>query len=292
MIRSMTGFGRSEIATEQRKIIIEMKAVNHRYSDINIKMPKKLSIFEALMRSQLKQQVQRGKIDIFVTYEDYTEQNVTLKYNEELAAEYMKYLKQMGDTFQLDKDVKISSLAKMPDVFTLEESNIDEEEIQKQLEEAFGLAIKDFIITREKEGEHLKQDLLKKLEGMLESVCYIEERSPVLIQNYREKLEAKVKELLGNSNFDEGRIMTEVVLYADKICVDEEIVRLKSHITNMIQLLNEGGFIGRKLDFIAQEMNREANTILSKMNDISIVNKAIDLKTDIEKVREQIQNIE
>lgn len=288
----MTGFGRSEIATEQRKIIIEMKAVNHRYSDINIKMPKKLSIFEALMRSQLKQQVQRGKIDIFVTYEDYTEQNVTLKYNEELAAEYMKYLKQMGDTFQLDKDVKISSLAKMPDVFTLEESNIDEEEIQKQLEEAFGLAIKDFIITREKEGEHLKQDLLKKLEGMLESVCYIEERSPVLIQNYREKLEAKVKELLGNSNFDEGRIMTEVVLYADKICVDEEIVRLKSHITNMIQLLNEGGFIGRKLDFIAQEMNREANTILSKMNDISIVNKAIDLKTDIEKVREQIQNIE
>ena len=222
----MTGFGRSEIATEQRKIIIEMKAVNHRYSDINIKMPKKLSIFEALMRSQLKQQVQRGKIDIFVTYEDYTEQNVTLKYNEELAAEYMKYLKQMGDTFQLDKDVKISSLAKMPDVFTLEESNIDEEEIQKQLEEAFGLAIKDFIITREKEGEHLKQDLLKKLEGMLESVCYIEERSPVLIQNYREKLEAKVKELLGNSNFDEGRIMTEVVLYADKICVDEEIVRV------------------------------------------------------------------
>ncbi|MBQ4522398.1 MAG: YicC family protein [Lachnospiraceae bacterium] len=292
MIRSMTGFGRSEIATEQRKIIIEMKAVNHRYSDVNIKMPKKLSIFETSMRSLLKQQVQRGKIDIFVTYEDYTEQNVTLKYNEELAAEYMKYLMQMSDTFQLDKDVKISALAKMPDVFTLEESNIDEEEIQKQLEEAFRLAIKDFIITREKEGEHLKQDLLKKLEGMLEGVCYIEERSPVLIQAYREKLEAKVKELLGNSNFDESRVMTEVVLYADKICVDEEIVRLKSHITNMVHLLKEGGFIGRKLDFIAQEMNREANTILSKMNDISIVNTAIDLKTDIEKVREQIQNIE
>ena len=292
MIRSMTGFGRSEIATEQRKIIIEMKAVNHRYSDVNIKMPKKLSIFETSMRSLLKQQVQRGMIDIFVTYEDYTEQNVTLKYNEELAAEYMKYLMQMSDTFQLDKDVKISALAKMPDVFTLEESNIDEEEIQKQLEEAFRLAIKDFIITREKEGEHLKQDLLKKLEGMLEGVCYIEERSPVLIQAYREKLEAKVKELLGNSNFDESRVMTEVVLYADKICVDEEIVRLKSHITNMVHLLKEGGFIGRKLDFIAQEMNREANTILSKMNDISIVNTAIDLKTDIEKVREQIQNIE
>ena len=292
MIRSMTGFGRSEIATEQRKIIIEMKAVNHRYSDVNIKMPKTLSIFEASMRSLLKQQVQRGKIDIFVTYEDYTEQNVTLKYNEELAAEYMKYLMQMSDTFQLDKDVKISALAKMPDVFTLEESNIDEEEIQKQLEEAFRLAIKDFVITREKEGEHLKQDLLKKLEGMLEGVCYIEERSPALIRVYREKLEAKVKELLGNSNFDESRIMTEVVLFADKICVDEEIVRLKSHITNMVHLLNEGGFIGRKLDFIAQEMNREANTILSKMNDISIVNTAIELKTDIEKVREQIQNIE
>lgn len=292
MIRSMTGFGRSEVATEKRKIIIEMKAVNHRYSDINIKMPKKLSIFESFLRNQLKQQVQRGKVDIFVTCEDDTEQNISLKYNEELAAEYVKYFKKMGDTFQLDHKVKISDLAKMPDVFVLEDSTTDEEEIQKQLEEAFRLAIDDFIITREKEGEHLKQDLLKKLEGMLEGVCYIEERSPELIRAYREKLESKVKELLGNSNFDDSRIMTEVVLFADKICVDEETVRLKSHITNMVQLLNEGDFVGRKLDFIAQEMNREANTILSKMNDISIVNKAIDLKTDIEKVREQIQNIE
>lgn len=288
----MTGFGRSEVATEKRKIIIEMKAVNHRYSDINIKMPKKLSIFESFLRNQLKQQVQRGKVDIFVTCEDDTEQNISLKYNEELAAEYVKYFKKMGDTFQLDHKVKISDLAKMPDVFVLEDSTTDEEEIQKQLEEAFRIAIDDFIITREKEGEHLKQDLLKKLEGMLEGVCYIEERSPELIRAYREKLESKVKELLGNSNFDDSRIMTEVVLFADKICVDEETVRLKSHITNMVQLLNEGGFVGRKLDFIAQEMNREANTILSKMNDISIVNKAIDLKTDIEKVREQIQNIE
>lgn len=288
----MTGFGRSEVATEKRKIIIEMKAVNHRYSDINIKMPKKLSIFESFLRNQLKQQVQRGKVDIFVTCEDDTEQNIFLKYNEELAAEYVKYFKKMGDTFQLDHKVKISDLAKMPDVFVLEDGTTDEEEIQKQLEEAFRLAIDDFIITREKEGEHLKQDLLKKLEGMLEGVSYIEERSPELIRAYREKLESKVKELLGNSNFDDSRIMTEVVLFADKICVDEETVRLKSHITNMVQLLNEGGFVGRKLDFIAQEMNREANTILSKMNDISIVNKAIDLKTDIEKVREQIQNIE
>lgn len=288
----MTGFGRSEVATEKRKIIIEMKAVNHRYSDINIKMPKKLSIFESFLRNQLKQQVQRGKVDIFVTCEDDTEQNISLKYNEELAAEYVKYFKKMGDTFQLDHKVKISDLAKMPDVFVLEDSTTDEEEIQKQLQEAFRIAIDDFIITREKEGEHLKQDLLKKLEGMLEGVCYIEERSPELIRAYREKLESKVKELLGNSNFDDSRIMTEVVLFADKICVDEETVRLKSHITNMVQLLNEGGFVGRKLDFIAQEMNREANTILSKMNDISIVNKAIDLKTDIEKVREQIQNIE
>lgn len=292
VIRSMTGFGRSEVATEQRKIMIEMKAVNHRYSDINIKMPKKLSIFEVSMRNQLKQWVQRGKIDIFVTYEDYKEQDVTVKYNEPLASEYMKYFKQMKEHFGLEQDVKVSTLAKMPEVFSLEESTIDEEEVKKQLEEAFQLAIKDFVLTREKEGEHLKQDLLKKLEGMLESVAYIEERSPVLIKAYREKLETKVKELLGTSNVNESQIMTEVVLYADKICVDEETVRLKSHITNMIHLLEEGGFVGRKLDFIAQEMNREANTILSKMNDISIVNKAIDLKTDIEKVREQIQNIE
>ena len=292
MIKSMTGFGRCEIAEGQRKFTVEMKSVNHRYLDVNIKMPKKLSIFESFLRNQLKQQVQRGKVDIFVTCEDDTEQNITLKYNEELAAEYVKYFKKMGDTFQLEHKVKISDLAKMPDVFVLEDSTTDEEEIQKQLQEAFRIAIDDFIITREKEGEHLKQDLLKKLEGMLEGVSYIEERSPELIRAYREKLESKVKELLGNSNFDDSRIMTEVVLFADKICVDEETVRLKSHITNMVQLLNEGGFVGRKLDFIAQEMNREANTILSKMNDISIVNKAIDLKTDIEKVREQIQNIE
>lgn len=292
MLKSMTGFGRSEIANERQKITVEMKAVNHRYCDINVKMPKKLSIFEAAIRNLLKKYIQRGKVDVFITYEDYTENNMVLKYNEELAAEYVRVLQQMSDQFGIENDVRVSALSRYPDVLTLEEQSIDADELWSVLEEALHKASEQFVETRLAEGENLKNDLIGKLDGMLEDVDFIETRSPEILAEHRQRLEAKVKELLGDSTIDESRIVTETTIFADKICVDEEIVRLRSHITSTRNALLEGGSIGRKLDFIAQEMNREANTILSKANDLTVSNYGIDLKTEIEKVREQIQNIE
>lgn len=292
MIKSMTGFGRKEISDENRKITVEMKAVNHRYLDINIKMPKKLSFFEASMRNLLKEYIQRGKVDIFISYEDFTENNYSLKYNKDMAGAYMRYLKEMAEEFSIENDIRVSALSRYPEVFSLEEQDFDEKEIWKDLEAALRGAAEAFVETRITEGENLKQDLIQKLDGMLAHVDYIAERAPEIIAEYRAKLTDKVTEFLADSQIEESRILTEVTIFSDKICVDEEIVRLRSHIEHTKSTLQEGGSVGRKLDFIAQEMNREANTILSKANDLTTSNRAIDLKTDIEKVREQIQNIE
>lgn len=292
MIKSMTGFGRAESMTTERKIVIEMKSVNHRYCDMNIKMPKKLNFFESAIRNHLKNYIGRGKVDIFITYEDYTENDVCVKYNKEIAAEYVNYIKQMAEDFDLRSDLSAGALSRYPEVLTLEEQSENEEQLWKELQTILDEAATKFVESRTKEGEALKNDLIEKLDGMLSMVDYIEETSPSLIDSYRSRLEAKVSELLENTTIDESRIATEVTIYADKICVDEETVRLRSHIENTKSILLEGGNVGRKLDFIAQEMNREANTILSKANSLDISNKAIDLKTEIEKVREQIQNIE
>lgn len=292
MIKSMTGFGRCEIARGERKITVEMKSVNHRYLDVSIKMPKKLNFFEAAIRNELKNYIQRGKVDVFIAYEDFTESNMCVKYNKDLAAEYMKYLGQMAEDFGLDNDVRVSTLSRYPEVLGMEEQTIDEEELWLLLQEAVRGAAQGFVETRVKEGENLKNDLVSKLNGMLAHVDYITQRSPQIITEYRQKLEERVKELLGDAKVDEGRLLMEVTVFADKVCVDEELVRLRSHIETTRENLLEGGSIGRKLDFIAQEMNREANTILSKTSDLEISNRAIELKTEIEKVREQIQNIE
>lgn len=292
MIKSMTGFGRFETVTDEYKISVEMKAVNHRYLDLSIKMPKKFNFFEAGIRNLLKHYIQRGKVDVFISYEDYTENKVCLKYNSALAAEYMEYFARMESQFGILGDVTVSALAKCPEVLTMEEVPEDEDQMWKFLSETIEEAARRFVDTRAAEGEHLKADLLGKLDYMAELVSFIEERSPRIMEEYRAKLEDKVKELLSNAMIDEGRIATEVTIFADKICVDEETVRLRSHIGNTKTELLSGGSVGRKLDFIAQEMNREANTILSKANDLEISDKAIALKTEIEKVREQIQNIE
>lgn len=292
MIKSMTGFGRFEIEEASRKISVEMKAVNHRYLDVNIKMPKKLNNFEASLRNVLKEYVQRGKVDIFISYEDFSEENVTVKYNKDVAAEYVAYLKQMSEDFGIDYDIRVSSLSRYPEVLTMEEVGVDEDEIWKLLEKAFRGACEAFVQARIVEGENLKNDLIAKLDAMLACVEYIEERSPEIIAEYRAKLTAKVKELIGDVKVDESRLLMETTVFADKVCVDEEIVRLRSHIQGTKDALIQGGSIGRKLDFIAQEMNREANTILSKANDLEISERGIELKTEIEKVREQIQNIE
>ncbi len=292
MIKSMTGFGRCEVAEGERKITVEMKSVNHRYMDVNIKMPKKLNFFEAAIRNELKNYINRGKVDIFITYEDYTESNVCVKYNKELAGEYVKYLEQMAKDFSLDNDVRVSALSRYPEVLSMEEQTVDEEELWALLNKAIKGAAEAFVETRIKEGENLKNDLIDKLDVMLEHVDYITERSPEIIDEYRRKLKDKVKELLEDAQIDESRLVMEVTIFADKVCVDEELVRLRSHIETTRENLIQGGNIGRKLDFIAQEMNREANTILSKTTDLETSNHAIELKTEIEKVREQIQNIE
>lgn len=292
MIKSMTGFGRCEVQEADRKITVEMKSVNHRYLDVNIKMPKKLNFFEAAIRSELKNYIQRGKVDIFITYEDYTESNVCVKYNKELAAEYMKYLNRMAEDFSLDNDVRISCLSRYPEVLTMEEQTIDEEKLWLLLDKAIKGAAEGFVEARIKEGGHLRDDLIEKLDGMLAHVEFITERSPQIITEYRQKLEEKVKDLLADSKVDENRLLMEVTIFADRVCVDEELVRLKSHVETTKDTLIQGGSIGRKLDFIAQEMNREANTILSKTSDLAVSDTGIELKTSIEKVREQIQNIE
>lgn len=293
MIKSMTGFGRCEVQDESRKFTVEMKSVNHRYLDANIRMPKKLNFFETAIRSLLKQSVQRGKVDIFITYEDLSEQQVSLKYNEVLAAEYLSYFEKMQEKFSLENDIRVSTLSRYPEVLTMEEHAVDEEELWKGLKKALDGAIRQFVETRTSEGEHLREDLIEKLDNMLKLVGCIEERSPQIIAEYRDKLEKKVKELLADTQIEDSRIAAEVVIFADKICTDEEVVRLKSHIVHMKEtLVSDDSGIGRKLDFIAQEMNREANTILSKANDLEISNIGIELKTEIEKVREQIQNIE
>ena len=289
----MTGFGRAEVVTDERKITIELKSVNHRYLDLSIKMPKKLSFLEGAIRNLMKTYIQRGKVDVYITYEDYTMNNGALKYNRELASEYITCLKQMQQDFGLDYDIKVSTLSRYPEVLVMEEQSVDEEALWGFIEPPLREACEKFIQTRDQEGRNLEKDLLDKLKALDEKVIFVENRAPEVVNAYRTKLEAKVAELLTDTQIDDNRIAAEVILFSDKICNDEETVRLHSHIRNMQKMLaTETEGIGRKLDFMAQEMNREANTILSKSSDLETSNIAIDLKTEIEKIREQIQNVE
>ena len=293
MIRSMTGFGHGEVSNDKnQKVTVEMKSVNHRYCDISLKLPKKLAMFEANIRNIMKEYASRGKIDIYVSYEDLSETAVSLHYNQAMAEEYMQVFKKMQEDFNIETKITAEALAKYPEVVTIEEVQQDEEVWWELLEAALRQAAEKFVETRTIEGANLKRDLLGKLDQMAADVTFIEERSPQIIAEYRSKLEEKVKEFLEDSTIEENRIAAEVTLYADKIAVDEEIVRLQSHISSMTDVLESDESIGRKLDFMAQEMNREANTILSKSSDVYLADHAIELKTNVEKVREQIQNIE
>ena len=293
MIRSMTGFGHGEVSNDKnQKVTVEMKSVNHRYCDISLKLPKKLAMFEANIRNIMKEYASRGKIDIYVSYEDLSETAVSLHYNQAMAEEYMQVFKKMQEDFNIETKITAEALAKYPEVVTIEEVQQDEEVWWELLEAALRQAAEKFVETRTIEGANLKRDILGKLDQMAADVTFIEERSPQIIAEYRSKLEEKVKEFLEDSTIEENRIAAEVTLYADKIAVDEEIVRLQSHISSMTDVLESDESIGRKLDFMAQEMNREANTILSKSSDVNLADHAIELKTNVEKVREQIQNIE
>lgn len=292
MIRSMTGFGRCEKSDEAHKFTVEIKSVNHRYFDANIRMPRKLVGFENEVRNLMKKKIERGKIDVYINYEDLAQASEALCYNEAIAGEYASYFAKMSEMFSIPNDLSAAVLARCPEVLTMEEVPEDEEEMWKLLRETVEGALEQFVASREIEGAHLDADLQAKLTNMLSCIDAIEQKSPGLIDDYRARLTAKIEEVLGDTNIDEGRLATEVTIFADKICVDEETVRLRSHIQTALDTLRQGGSVGKKLDFVAQEMNREANTILSKSNDLEITNIGITLKTEIEKVREQIQNLE
>lgn len=293
MAKSMTGFGRYEAVTEEYKVIVEIKSVNHRYFDLSVKMPKKFNMFEQMVRSVLKQNVGRGKVDVFITYEDYAEAEINVRYHSHLVQGYIDSIRGMADRFDLEVGpLSAVTLSRMPDVLSLEEDEMNVEKLKAIIEKGVNGALEQFIAAREAEGTDLKKDLYGKLDLIEEYVAFIEARSPKILEEYRAKITAKVEELLGDKKIDDGILATELTVFADKVCVDEETVRLRSHILNMRNTLEETEPVGRKLDFISQEMNREANTILSKANDRELSNKAIDLKTEIEKIREQIQNIE
>lgn len=292
MVKSMTGFGRGEAQDEFRKITIEMKSVNHRYLDLNIKIPKSLNPFETEIRNYLKSRIVRGKVDVYVTLETAADQEYVLKYNSKLAEMYVENIKAIADEFGLDYDLKATHLSRYPDVLEMEEAEADESELKALLFEALEKAANQFGENRTKEGERLQKDLLDKMDEMSGYVSVLEKRSPEIIEEYTSRLKAKVNDLLEAGHIDENRIAAEIVLYADKVCIDEEMVRLRSHIEETKQVLLNDKEVGRKLDFIAQEMNRESNTILSKSTDVEIAGIGISLKTLIEKVREQIQNLE
>ena len=292
MVRSMTGFGRAEVTVNERKYTVELKSVNHRYLDLSIKMPRVLSPLEGNVRSEIKTYLKRGKVDVYISYENLSESGADIRYNKELASKYFSFIKEISEDFELENDLRASRLASFPDVFEVTSEEDDEDELWKGLKEAVDKACEKMVEARKAEGENLVKDLNEKLDGLLEIVEFIKERSPKIVDEYRERINARVREILGDNTPDEGRLLTEVTVFADKICVDEEIVRLTSHIQAMKSELSKDSDVGRKLDFIAQEMNREANTTLSKTTDLEISNKGIELKTEIEKIREQIQNIE
>lgn len=292
MIKSMTGFGRYETVTDEYRIAVEIKSVNHRYCDLNIKLPKKFNEIENTLRMMMKEIAERGKVDVYVSYEDYAGKGTHVHYHPQIAKEYVKVAAQVAEEFELHNSLSAERLLGFADVISLEEESNDLESVFPIVTQTLQKAGEQFIASREREGEQLYQDIKGKLAYLLTLVAQVEERSPQMLQEHRQKLLEKVQELLGDRKIDEGILATELIVYADKVCVDEETVRLRSHIDAMSETLDMHEAIGRKLDFIAQEMNREANTILSKANDKELSGIAINLKTEIEKIREQIQNIE
>ena len=276
-VRSMTGYGRGEHIAEERKFTVEMKSVNHRYNDMTIKLPRSLAGLEDKIKKRIMHEVFRGKTDVYISFETFSAADVEVKLNEALAAAYIE---------------KLELAAKFPDVITVEKAQQEEEVIWEALVPALDEAVEKFVAMRTVEGENLKKDILLKGERIRTLVAEVKERSPLVVVEYQEKLNNRLKDLLGGVDVDPQRIATEVAVFADRGCVDEEVTRLESHLIQLKDILDGGGQVGRKLDFLIQEMNRESNTIASKANDIQIVKATIELKSEIEKIREQIQNLE
>lgn len=294
MIRSMTGFGRGEYSDGKRNITVEIKSVNHRYSDISIKMPRRYGFAEDKVKTTVKEKLRRGKIDVSIMVENITENDINIKLNEPIARQYYDNLKILQETFNLNGDISLRLLATMPDVMKAIPDVDDEEEITKAILIPAAEAAANLEKMREIEGAKLAEDLISKGENIKSILDKIAERSPLVVKEYTVKLKARIAELIeGNAQIPEDRILTEAAIFADKCAIDEEITRLNSHLIQLKKILTSGNDAeGKKLDFLVQEMNREANTIGSKANDITITNYMLEIKSEIEKIREQVQNIE
>ena len=292
MIKSMTGFGRGTVDEDGMGFVIEIKSVNHRYLDLSIKMPRSLNSLEDKIRKIISGKVSRGKIDIFITQNKAMGQNEIASLNTILADSYIKCLQDIKERYKLIDDISVSLIAKFPDVVQLEQQDTDVDKAWEVLVTPLNNAVDDLVAMRIVEGEKLKEDILVRSQFIGDYVTKIEGKASTVVVNYRERLNSRIKELVKNVPVDENRIATEVAIYADKASIDEEIVRLRSHLYQVNENLALNEPVGRKLDFIVQEMNREANTIASKADDLDIVNFTLNIKSEIEKIREQIQNIE
>jgi len=292
MIRSMTGFGRGNYEESGRSFVIEIKSVNHRYLDVNVKLPRAMISLEERIRKAISEKISRGKIDVFVTQNNYEKEDMVASFNEHLADSYVKCLEEIRDRYSVRDDISVSLIAKFPDVISLQKDEQDLEELWKTAEVPLKMAIDALVAMREREGEKLKEDIVTRCNNISELVEKVELRAPLVVKEYKERLEQRLKELLNGAVIDENRVAMEIAIFADRSNIDEEIVRLKSHIAQMIENTKMEESVGRKLDFILQELNRETNTIGSKANDAELVQIVLNMKNEIEKIREQVQNVE
>ncbi len=292
MIRSMTGFGRAQDIIDGMSVTVEMKSVNHRYFDFSSRVPRTLGFLEEKLKTYIQSHVSRGKMECFVQIEELREEDCVVSVNHSLAKGYIGALSELCDTYGLKNDVTVSTVSRYHDIFSVHKNEADEERIWNAVKEITDRALANFISMREREGEKLKADILSRCETILENVTFIEERSPQTVVEYNAKLLERMRAVLDDVNVDEQRLLTEAAIYADKIAVAEETVRLRSHISQLHEFMDSDEAIGRKTDFLIQEFNREANTIGSKAQDVEIARRVIDIKAEIEKIREQIQNIE
>lgn len=292
LIRSMTGFGRSERTVNGYDVSVEIKAVNHRYADYNIKLPRVYGFLEEDAKRLLQQHIKRGKVDVFVTIFKEVDDTKEIVLNEALASSYVNALRTIAEKFGVADDISVSTVARYNDIFDVKHEKEDEEIVRESLLEVLSDALSGFMAAREREGEKLAADMTQRIETIRQEVSKVEKIAPDTVIEHKNNIEQRIRELLGNTPVDENRLLTETAIYADKLSVNEEIVRLKCHLDEYDRIMQKGDAVGRRLDFLLQEMNRETNTIGSKCNNLEVSNIVINIKSELEKVREQLQNLE
>ena len=292
MIKSMTGYGRAVETVNGREFTVELRSVNNRYLDCSVRLPRMLSFAEDAVKQAVKTSISRGKVDVFITVRSEAGDEVQVTLNKSVLQSYLAAMHQMVDEFGVADDISVSAVSRLPEVFVIEKPQVDEEQLMADLMSVVTKALEGYDAMRQAEGEALDRDLRSRGQTILELVAQVEAGNGKTVSDYRARLEAKIKEVLANTAIDESRILTEAAIFADKVAVDEETVRLRSHLQQMNNMLTAGGAMGRKLDFLLQEMNREANTIGSKCTDVALARIVVDIKAELEKIREQTQNIE